>query len=78
MANTKAEPTDRAMRAAEEIFRNTDNVRAAAEIIDRAIAEALGGRAPRAGKKVAEPAPESECGCRWHRANAAARAGAGR
>lgn len=77
MAKT-TEPSDRAIRAAEEIFRHTDNVRAAAGIIDRAIAGALGGRKPRAEKKVAKPAPESGCGCRWHRAIEAARAGAGR
>lgn len=69
---TTGDPSDRAMRAAEEIFRDADNVRAAAEIIDRAIAEALGGRKPRPGK-AAEPAATSECGCRWHKAIARAR-----
>ena len=80
MAKTKpeAEPTARAIRAAEEIFRHTDNVRAAAEIIDRAIEEALGGRAPRPEKPAKAATTDSGCGCRWHRALAAARAGAGR
>ena len=71
MKNT-GEPSERAYRAAEEIFRYSDNVRWAAEIIDRAIAEALGGRKPRPEKAAKRP-PKSTCGCRWHRALAAAR-----